>query len=105
MMTSHDRREEIRYLVEEVGMDPADAEKALVDDDLWLLGPECRYVPDSEAGDDDVVREWERAFRFAKALCRSFADDPQTDVNMATQHLLWDMRDRAEEALRRALQR
>ena len=97
--TEHERARELAYLIERVGIDPEEAPLRLQDGDLWLVVPECRFVLEGEAG----IREWEVAVEFADALADGFSES--TAINDATRQLLWDMRDRAQEALRRARRR
>jgi len=95
------REREIEQLVGEIGMERAEAERVLEDDDLWLVYPEVRYGFEGE----EAVRQWEGACEFASALCEGFAAQGPPVIDEATQQLLWDMRRRAEEALRRARER
>jgi hypothetical protein len=100
MDKSTPRDEEIRHLVEEIGMEPWAAERVLEDDDLWIVVPEQRFA---FLDPQEDVRQWEFAYEFAYALTEGFNDSPV--INDATNQLLWDLRDRAEEALRRARKR
>jgi hypothetical protein len=99
-MTSEERAEEIRYLVEEVGVDVQEAPLRLRDDDLWMLLPASRFV--WEPGEEDV-RQWELAYDFAYALSKGFTESQA--IPDSARMLLWDMRDRAEEAMKRARER
>jgi len=49
------------------------------------------------------VRQGEAAYDFASALVTGFTDSEA--INDATRQLLWEMRETAEEALRRARRR
>jgi hypothetical protein len=83
-----------------MGLDRATAERKLVDDDLWLVDPELRAGLEPE----EAVREWQEALNFVQCLAEGFSV-PDSPVNRATAHLLWDAVERAEEALRRARKR
>ena len=98
--TDQTREEEIRYLVEEVGLDRRQAELVLRDDDLWMLLPEYRFA--WEPGEEDV-RQWELAADFAYALADGFGESKA--IPDSVRMMLWDMRDRAEEAMKRARER
>jgi hypothetical protein len=93
-MTEHEST--IEYLVERIGVHPQDAERRMIDDDLWLLEPEGRYPlrPDDE-------RQWEQAFSFVEGLI--IATQPLE--NAAIKHVLADAQARVMEAQRRARQR
>ncbi len=96
------REREIAFLVDELGVERAYAERLVDQDaDLWLVPPSERFVFESE----EDVAQWEAARQWADALCRGFADPGGTVINGAACQLLWDLRERAEEALRRARQR
>ena len=91
----------LRRLMGDVGLTREEAEARLVDEDLWLVDPARRWAFEGEEG----VRQWETAYAFARALAEGFADPPSPAINEATVQLLWDLRDRAEVALRRARSR
>ena len=96
-MTEQRTTEEIRYLTEDIGMPERYVELVLRDDDLWILDPPARFA--WEPGEEDVA-QWETAADFAVCLADGFSDS--NAINHATRMLFWDLRDRAEEALRRA---
>ncbi len=82
------------------GMSREEAEARLVDDDLWLVHPESRFVLEGE----EALAEWEQTANFANSLAEGFsAINP--GVNRTTQQLLWDMSCRANAAFRRAKER
>jgi hypothetical protein len=95
------REQEIEYLVEEIGVERRQAEIIMEDDDLWLVDPEARYGFEGE----EAVWQWKEAYKFARALNDGFVAHGRPVVNHATQQLLHDARERAEEALRRARER
>jgi hypothetical protein len=107
-MTQQTREEIIDYLTSDIGHERAEAERMLVDDDLWIVDPALRYGFTGE----EAVREWSKALTFAKFLAEGFAAGPPyspggfgLEFQGAIQQMLWDMRERAEEALRRAEER
>ncbi len=60
-----EREETIEYLVEKIGLSREDAELRMVDDDLWVLYPECRYeFPVGEKS----VRQWRDAVSALESL-------------------------------------
>ena len=90
----------VRYLVDEEGMPEGLARLVLRDDDLWVLHAGARSaLPPGEAD----LAEWERAYDFAASLADGFAESKA--INEHTRMLLWDLRARAAEALRRARER
>jgi hypothetical protein len=89
----------IRRLTDVEGLSREEAERRLEDDDLWLVAPEQRFVWEPE----EAERQWETAYDFAASLARGFTDSDA--INHATCQLLWDMRERSREALRRARER
>jgi hypothetical protein len=97
------REQVIEYLTSDIGYDRPEAERMLVDDDLWIVDPaQCYGFVGEEA-----VREWSKAVDFATFLTEGFASGPffsdfANEFQGAIQQMLWDMRERAEEALRRA---
>jgi hypothetical protein len=93
-------QEEIAYLVKDIGLSPEEAERRLEDDDLWLLIPAQRFT--FAPGEEDLG-EWETAAGFAESLTDGFTDSGA--INDATRQLLWDLRERSAEALRRARER
>jgi hypothetical protein len=102
--TDEAREREIARLVDEVGYTREYWERVFEDEDLWILDPEMRFALEGK----EAVRQWDAAFRFAEALSRGFAsvEDPfRPTVNDATCQLLWDLRERAEEAFVRARER
>jgi hypothetical protein len=69
-----------------------------IDDDLWILYPECRYeFPVGEKS----VRQW----RDAVSALESLSIAVESLNNGALQHAIGDTHERAIEALRRARQR
>ena len=92
--------QEIAHLMRTLGLSREYAERVMEDEDLWLLIPEQRFAF-MEPGED--VRQWETAYDFASALVNGFTDSKA--INNATRQLLWEMRETAEEALRRAMER
>lgn len=101
-----DSREQVIERLIEFGHYRAEAEPMLVDDDLWIVEPESRYVYEGE----EAVREWSKAVVFANCLVEGFAAgdvEPYgaLDFQGPIQQMLIDMRDRAQEALRRAKER
>ncbi len=94
-----EREQTLEYLVEKVGLDRVEAERRMKDDDLWLIPPDQRVALEGEG----AVEQWEEAANFACALAAGFTNYPA--VNEATLHLMWDLNRRADEALRRALER
>ncbi len=77
-----------------------------MDDDLWLVHPELRYVLEG----NEAIREWSKAATFAQFLADGFACGPfysgfANEFQGAIQQMLWDMEARAQEALRRARER
>ncbi len=97
----HQEQELERLTGNDVGLTREEALALLTDDDLWILPPEHRYVFELEP--EEVVQEWEQAYDFAYSLSQGFGESKA--INAATRMLLWDLQDRAEEALRRARQR
>ena len=91
---------EVAYLTGEAGMPEDLARLVLRDEDLWILMPEQRSA--WEPGEEDVA-QWAIAYDFVYALADGFSESKA--INEATRHLLWDLRDRAEEALRRDRER
>jgi hypothetical protein len=92
------KEEVLRHLVEVCGVSRREAEARLLDEDLWMLDPELRCAASLEG--EEAVEQWEHAVRFADWL-----GDDNPVLGEAAQHLVWDMRVRAEEALRRARER
>jgi hypothetical protein len=98
--TTAELEQEVRYLTQEIGVPEALARLQLRDEDLWLVIPEQRFA--WEPGEEDV-RQWELAVDFADALSQGFTESKA--INHDTRQLLWDMRERAGEALQRARER
>jgi hypothetical protein len=74
------------------------------DDDLWLVEPTMRFELEGE----EAVEEWRVAESFASGLAEGLTSSAIGDgggLNRATTQLLWDLRERAQEALRRAEER
>jgi hypothetical protein len=99
------REELVEELVQMDGLPPEEAEreaeKRLVDDDLWVCHPMQRFIFEPE----EAVAEWEQTANFAGSLAEGFTIVGDPGVNTATIQLFWDMHARAEEALRRARER
>ena len=96
--------ETIRTLVEEDGITEEEARLRLRDDDLWVLPPHARF--DEEFTGEKGVRMWEDAVTLAQAAANAVSNGPGTiQANPAITQLVWDVADRAEEALRRARER
>jgi hypothetical protein len=95
-VTEGEREQRIGELVEVMGIDREEAERRLLDGDLWLVEPALRAGLDG----DEAVEEWEWAAGFAQCLENGFAFTGWAPV--ATSQLIIDMRMRAEEALQRA---
>ena len=93
----------IKYLTEHVTDDREEAERRMVDDDLWLLHPEQRYSFE----DEEAVREWSRTLVMMRAL-HEFAMDHygyEAFFSDTTVQLIADAEVRAQEALMRARER
>jgi hypothetical protein len=100
---STNREQTIEYLTEDwggIGISREDAEARLRDGDLWFIEPERRY---GGANSEEAIREWSEAADFARSLAEGFS--LSSALGVATQCMLWDMCERAEEALRRARER
>ena len=83
-------------MVEEIGLDVDDAERRLLDADLWLLPPETLIG----FTDEEAVSAWTGAIDDLDRAAELFSN-----YNAATSQALWDARERAAEALRRAQKR
>lgn len=94
-----EREQMLEYLTESVGLDRVEAERRMKDDDLWLVPPDQRVALEG----DGAVDEWEEAASFAQALSAGFS--MHGPLNAATVHLIRDLEERGEEALRRARKR
>jgi hypothetical protein len=95
-VTDEERRETFAHLVETVGFTVDEAQRAMRDDDLWLLEPELRLeVPDEEA-----VEQWRTAQNVLGSLV-AVADQ----INLATMVAVMDAERRAGIALERAKER
>ena len=94
-----DREQRIQDLMEEISCEREQAEIRMLDDDLWLLHPSMRMWFAGE----EAVEEWEEAAGFVRGLTEGFAN--YWFLNEATRQLIWDLEQRAEEALRRARER
>ena len=92
-----EREQTLKFLIEEVGVSAEEAERRMRDEDLWLVPP---YMRDGLPDTEKTVEEWEYALGFAKWL-----SEHNPVLNAAAWTLVCDMRERAEEALRRARQR
>jgi hypothetical protein len=106
-MDEQKREQMLEYLTSErMGIPREEAELMLVDDDLWIIEPPSRYTFTGE----EVVRGWSKAVDFAAMLSEGFGN-PSSFTGFtrgfqgAIQQMLLDMRERAEEALRRAKER
>jgi hypothetical protein len=85
------------YLVNGLpGLSRQEAELRLRDDDLWVLIPEQRCVLQGE----ESVEQWHEASAWASWMAAGA--EPDGPHNEAITQLLWDLAERAEEALRRA---
>jgi hypothetical protein len=103
-MTDQEHRDEIRYLVEEVGLSEEAARLRLRDDDLWLLEPDQRF--DDELQGEEGVRLWEEAVTVTHAIGNIVHNGPGTiEPGPAITQLVWDLDARAQEALGRARRR
>jgi hypothetical protein len=106
-MTEQSREKMLKYLTSEyIGISREEAELLLADDDLWIVEPQRRFPFAGE----EAVREWSKAVTFARFLCEGFAAGPfygelANEFKGAIQQMLWDMEERAKEALRRAKER
>ena len=94
-----EQQTDVEHLVKNVELTREVAERILEDEDLWLLIPEQRFAYEGE----EDVRQWQMAADFAYSLSQDFTES--TAINDATRQMLWDLRERAEEALRRAHRR
>ena len=100
-MTEH--AEEIRYLVEEVGIDRDEAEARMVDSDLWITPAEQRYVFEGEEG----IRQLLEAADYYQAKAAVALEHPAYSEAMVQgyQEAAYRMREaarRARERLRAA---
>ncbi len=100
--TLTEREEWIEHLADDSpgapGVSREDAELRMVDDDLWMLFPECRY--EFPVGEQSV-RQWRDAVDALEGLSIAF----ENLGNDALQHAIGDAHVRASEALRRHRQR
>jgi hypothetical protein len=96
--TPEEREKTIELLLSECGISRRDAELRLLDDDLWLL------IPDSRIGLEprDAVIEWHNTVYWMGAIANVAAMNLDDG---GLRQLIWDARERAEEALRRAKKR
>jgi len=88
--------EQVKYLTEEIGLGQDDARKRLQDEGLWMLPPEALLGFEPE----EAVEEWTGAIDGLGRAAELFSN-----YNAATSQALWDARERASEALRRAQRR
>ncbi len=94
-----ERAEEIRYLVEEVGLDPDEAEARTVDSDLWIAPAEGRYTFEGEEG----VRQLLEAAAYFQAQAEVALAHP--GISDAVVQGYEDAAYRMREAARRARER
>jgi hypothetical protein len=52
-----EREKMLEHLVKEVGISREEAERRMLDDDLWVLQSERRFAPE----DEEAVEEWRKA--------------------------------------------
>jgi hypothetical protein len=96
IVTDEERRETLAHLVETVGFTVDEAQRAMRDDDLWLLEPELRL----ELSDEEAVEEWRIAQNVLGSLV-AVADQ----INLATIVAVMDAERRAGIACARARER
>jgi len=80
-------------LVEEIGLDQGDAERRLLDSDLWMLPPETLLG----LGPEEAVEMWTGAIDDLDRAAELFGS-----YNPATAQAILEGRERAAEARRRA---
>ena len=59
-----EREKMLEHLVKEVGISREEAERRMLDDDLWVLQSERRFAPE----DEEAVEEWRKAVSFFWSL-------------------------------------
>ena len=92
--------DDFKYLIEQYGTTEEEARLRPRDGDLWnFLDPASRFGEEFEG--EEGVRLWETAATLAEGL-GEFAANYLDRMNPAATQLIWDARERAEEALRRA---
>jgi hypothetical protein len=91
-----ERQEQIRHLVEVIGLDHDEAFRLFIDDDLWILSPGTRLGSEGK----EAVREWSKAAETLNPLVQVFQP-----IHGATWITLADARDRCDEAADRAQRR
>jgi hypothetical protein len=99
MNDEHDEHK-LNYLLKEITPDEEDVRLRMQDNDLWILDPERRFGKQLEghAG----VGAWKEAVAWAHWLATA---TQHIDAGPGVIQLLWDLEERAEEALRRAEER
>lgn len=101
--TTSDREEDVRRL-REIGLSEEKIRLRLLDDDLWVLEPEMRVTDSLE--NTEGLRQWQQASAFLSALCRPVLDGELGEfANGALYQIIWDARERADEAGCRLAQR
>ena len=91
--------EDVRYLVDKVGVSEDEARKMMRDEDLWIIEPAMRYGSEFEG--ERGVRLWEDAYELADGIA-TYCTNHVDLRNPAITQLASDAAERAREALRRA---
>ncbi len=94
-----EREMKIQHLQEVVGLDRGQAERRLLDDDLWLTPATHRYILEGEEG----IQQWREAVEAMRGLVNGLAN--LRPGNDAFSQLLVDTLERGEEVQRRVSER
>jgi hypothetical protein len=94
------REQNLVYLTEDCGIEQDEAERMLVDDDLWILEPSLRFA----FSDEEALEVWREAVNKLETLA-NIGYGFEFFGNEAVTQCIADAEERAREALRRARQR